>query len=194
MRENFSFIKEDELAEEKAAPPPAESAAPPAGGGKNNIIYLVLIVINMLFLAGVGWMIYQGKKKENAEPKIEHVIKGEHEAQEAEQKEEKQFVGKVVPLETFIVNLAGSKGRKVAKVMMELELKDNKDKNVADEIDKRKAQVRDIIIIILSAKKYEEISTKEGIENLKNEIKDTINSFLTNGKITNVFFTEFIYN
>ncbi|NUM57199.1 MAG: flagellar basal body-associated FliL family protein [Bdellovibrionaceae bacterium] len=194
MRENFSFIKEDELAEEKAAPPPAESAAPPAGGGKNNIIYLVLIIINMLFLAGVGWMIYQGKKKENAEPKIEHVIKGEHEAQEAEQKEEKQFVGKVVPLETFIVNLAGSKGRKVAKVMMELELKDNKDKNVADEIDKRKAQVRDIIIIILSAKKYEEISTKEGIENLKNEIKDTINSFLTNGKITNVFFTEFIYN
>ncbi|MCK6598802.1 MAG: flagellar basal body-associated FliL family protein [Bdellovibrionaceae bacterium] len=182
------------MAEEKAAPPPAESAAPPAGGGKNNIIYLVLIIINMLFLAGVGWMIYQGKKKENAEPKIEHVIKGEHEAQEAEQKEEKQFVGKVVPLETFIVNLAGSKGRKVAKVMMELELKDNKDKNVADEIDKRKAQVRDIIIIILSAKKYEEISTKEGIENLKNEIKDTINSFLTNGKITNVFFTEFIYN
>lgn len=183
------------MAEEKAAAPAAEAPAPAAGGGnKNNIIYIVLIFINMIFLAGVGWMIYQGKKKDNAEPKIEHVIKGEHETQESEHKEEKQFVGKVIPLETFIVNLAGSKGRKVAKVMMELELKDNKDKNVADEIDKRKAQVRDIIIIILSAKKYEEISTKEGIENLKNEIKDTINSFLTNGKITNVFFTEFIYN
>lgn len=192
---SVTFIKEDELAEEKAAAPAAEAPAPAAGGGnKNNIIYIVLIFINMIFLAGVGWMIYQGKKKDNAEPKIEHVIKGEHETQEAEHKEEKQFVGKVIPLETFIVNLAGSKGRKVAKVMMELELKDNKDKNVADEIDKRKAQVRDIIIIILSAKKYEEISTKEGIENLKNEIKDTINSFLTNGKITNVFFTEFIYN
>lgn len=189
------FIKEDGLAEEKAAAPAVEAPAPANGGGnKNNIIYIVLIFINMIFLAGVGWMIYQGKKKDNAEPKIEHVIKGEHETQAAEHKEEKQFVGKVIPLETFIVNLAGSKGRKVAKVMMELELKDNKDKNVADEIDKRKAQVRDIIIIILSAKKYEEISTKEGIENLKNEIKDTINSFLTNGKITNVFFTEFIYN
>ncbi|MCB0368255.1 MAG: flagellar basal body-associated FliL family protein [Bdellovibrionales bacterium] len=183
------------MAEEKAAAPEAEKPAPASGGGnKNNIIYLVLIVINMIFLLGVGWMIYQGKKKENAEPKIEQVIKGEHDTQEAESKEEKQFIGKVIPLETFIVNLAGSKGRKVAKVMMELELKDNKEKNVADEIDKRKAQIRDIIIIILSAKKYEEISTKEGIENLKNEIKDTINSFLTNGKITNVFFTEFIYN
>lgn len=183
------------MAEEKAAAPATEAPAPASGGGsKNNIIYIVLIFVNMIFLAGVGWMIYQGKQKDNAEPKIEHVIKGEHETQEAEHKEEKQFVGKVIPLETFIVNLAGSKGRKVAKVMMELELKDNKDKNVADEIDKRKAQVRDIIIVILSAKKYEEISTKEGIENLKGEIKDNINSFLTNGKITNVFFTEFIYN
>lgn len=182
------------MAEEKAAAPAAEASAPAGSGGKNNIIYIILIFINMIFLAGVGWMIYQGKKKDNAEPKIEHVIKGEHEAQEAEHKEEKQFIGKVIPLETFIVNLAGSKGRKVAKVMMELELKDNKDKNVADEIDKRKAQVRDIIIIILSSKRYEEVSTKEGIENLKNEIKDTINSFLTNGKIVNVFFTEFIYN
>ncbi len=182
------------MAEEKASAAAESSSHVQSGGNKNNIIYLVLILINMVFLVGVGWMIYQGKKKENAEPKIEHVIKGEHETQEAENKSEKQFVGKVIPLETFIVNLAGSKGRKVAKVMMELELKDNKDKNVADEIDKRKAQVRDIIIIILSAKKYEEISTKEGIENLKNEIKDTINSFLTNGKISKVFFTEFIYN
>ncbi|MBN8537550.1 MAG: flagellar basal body-associated FliL family protein [Deltaproteobacteria bacterium] len=182
------------MAEEKASAAAESSSHVQSGGNKNNIIYLVLILINMVFLVGVGWMIYQGKKKENAEPKIEHVIKGEHETREAENKSEKQFVGKVIPLETFIVNLAGSKGRKVAKVMMELELKDNKDKNVADEIDKRKAQVRDIIIIILSAKKYEEISTKEGIENLKNEIKDTINSFLTNGKISKVFFTEFIYN
>lgn len=184
------------MAEDKAAAAaaPAPAAAPASGGSKTNIIYVVLIVINMFFLAGVGWMIYQGKKKDNAEPKIEHVIKGEHDTQETEHKEEKQFIGKVVPLETFIVNLAGSKGRKVAKVMMELELKDNDGKNVADEIDKRKAQVRDIIIIILSSKKYEEVSNKEGIENLKNEIKDTINSFLTNGKISNVFFTEFIYN
>lgn len=183
------------MAEDKAAAAATPAPTPVSNGSnKTNVIYVVLIVVNMFFLAGVGWMIYQGKKKDNAEPKIEHVIKGEHETQEEHNKEEKQFIGKVVPLETFIVNLAGSKGRKVAKVMMELELKDSEGKNVADEIDKRKAQVRDIIIIILSSKKYEEVSNKEGIENLKNEIKDTINSFLTNGKISNVFFTEFIYN
>ena len=100
-------------------------------------------------------------------------------------------MGKVVPLETFIVNLAGSKGRKIAKVNMELELKGD---GVSEEIEKRKAQIRDYIIIILSSKTYEEVSNKEGKNNLRSEIKDTINSYLTKGKITNVFFTDFIYN
>lgn len=181
---------EDEVSEEKAA---AVEAAPSGGGssGQKPIILIALAVINMLIVAGVGFMLYQGKKKEAAEPKIEQVIKGEAEAQKKEATEEKEVVGKVIPLETFIVNLAGSKGRKVAKVNMELELKGEQ---AAEEIDKRKAQVRDIIIIILSSKTYEEVSTREGKDSLRNEIKDTINSFLVQGKISNVFFTEFIYN
>jgi flagellar FliL protein len=180
------------LAEEKAAA--AEPAAAPAGGGKNSIVLIALAVINMLVVGGVGFMLYQGRKKDAAEPKIEQVIKGEKEAQEHEKEgggEEKKFVGQVIPLEKFIVNLAGSKGRKVASVSMELEVKGTA---VQEEIDKRKAQLRDIIIIILSSKTYEEVSTREGKDNIRNEIKDTINSFLVKGKISNVFFTEFIYN
>lgn len=182
------------MAEEKAAAAAAPEAAPAAsGGGPKSMILIALAVINMLVVAGVGFMLYQGRKKDAAEPKLEHVIKGEKEAQDKEKEgvEEKKFVGQVIPLETFVVNLAGSKGRKVAKVNMELEVKGSA---VQEEIDKRKAQVRDIIIIILSSKTYEEVSTREGKDNLRNEIKDTINSFLVKGKISNVFFTEFIYN
>jgi flagellar FliL protein len=180
---------EDGVAEEKAAV--AEVAAPSGGSGQKPILLIALAVINMLVVGGVGFMLYSGKKKEAAEPKIEHVIKGEAEAQHKEATEEKEVVGKVVPLETFIVNLAGSKGRKVAKVNMELEIKGER---AAEEIDKRKAQIRDVIIIILSSKTYEEVSTRDGKDNLRNELKDTINSFLVQGKISNVFFTEFIYN
>lgn len=180
------------MAEEKAAAPPAASA-PASPSNQKPILFIALAIVNMLILAAVGFMIWQGKKKEAAEPKIEQVIKGEHEAQEHDTKTEKEFVGRVVPLETFIINLAGSKGRKVAKVNIELELKDTNG-NVADEIDKRKAQVRDIIIIILSSKSYEEVASRDGKDNLRTEIKDTINSFLSKGKIGNVFFTEFIYN
>jgi flagellar FliL protein len=176
------------VAEEKAA---AAEAAPSGGSGQKPILLIALAVINMAVVGGVGFMLYKGKQKEAAEPKIEQVIKGEAEAQHKEEHEEKEVVGKVIPLETFIVNLAGSKGRKVAKVNMELELKGDK---TSEEIEKRKAQVRDIIIIILSSKTYEEVSSREGKDNLRNEIKDTINSFLVSGKISNVFFTEFIYN
>ncbi|AHI06942.1 flagellar protein FliL [Bdellovibrio bacteriovorus W] len=176
------------MAEEKAVM--AEASAP-SGSGQKPILLIALVVINMIVVMGVGYMLYQGKQKEAAEPRIEQVIKGEAGAQHREATEEKEVIGKVIPLETFIVNLAGSKGRKVAKVNMELEVKGN---HVLEEIEKRKAQVRDIIIILLSAKTYEEVSTREGKDNLRNEIKDTINSFLVQGKISNVFFTEFIYN
>ncbi len=180
----------EENAAKEAAPAPVES---PSGGGnsKSPILLIALAVINMLVVAGVGFMLYQGKKKEAAEPKIQDVIKGEHEAQGHEAAEEKSFIGKVVPLETFIVNLSGSKGRRIAKVNMELELQGDQ---VQVEIDKRKAQIRDIIIIILSSKTYDEVALREGKDGLKNEIKDTLNAFLTKGKILNVYFTEFIYN
>jgi flagellar FliL protein len=178
---------EDEVAEEKAP----EAASGSGSGGQKPILLIALAVVNMLIVAGVGFMMFKGKQKDAAEPKIEHVIKGEHAAQEHEATAEPEVVGKVIPLETFIINLAQSKGRKVAKINMELELKGEK---APEEIEKRKAQIRDIIIIILSSKTYDEVSTREGKDNLRKEIQDTINSFLTQGKITNVFFTEFIYN
>lgn len=179
------------MAEDNAAKEAAPAAAAQSPSSKSPILLIALAVINMLVVAGVGFMLYKGKQKEAAEPKIDHVIKGEHEAQEKEAHEEKAFIGKVVPLETFIVNLSGTKGRRIAKVNMELELQGDQ---VQLEIDKRKAQIRDIIIIILSSKTYDEVATREGKDALKSEIKDTLNAFLTKGKILNVYFTEFIYN
>ncbi len=179
------------MAEEKAAAAQEASASGSGGSGQKPVLWMAVAIINVIIVGAVGFMLFKGRQKDAAEPKIEHVINGEKEAQEKEEHEEKSFVGKVVPLETFIVNLAGSKGRKIAKVNMELELKGD---GASEEIEKRKAQIRDYIIIILSSKTYEEVSNKEGKNNLRNEIKDTINSYLTKGKITNVFFTDFIYN
>ncbi len=176
------------MAEEKA-----QEAAPGPSGGNNKapLILIVLAIVNMIAIGGIGFMVLQGKKKEAAEPKIEHVIKGEHEAQAEEAQQERPVVGKILPLETFIINLSGSKGRRIAKVSIELELVGE---NIHVEIEQRKAQVRDIIIILLSGKTYEQVANKEGKDQLREEIKDTVNAFLTKGKIKNVFFTEFIYN
>lgn len=118
------------------------------------------------------------------------MIKGESETQQHE-KEKEDFIGKLIPLETFLVNLSGSRGRKLAKINMELEINNDE---VQLEIDKLKPKIRDIIIIILSSKSYAQISTKEGKDVLRDEIRDQVNLFLTKGQIKRVYFTEFIYN
>ena len=179
------------MAEEKATQETAPATESPASSaGSKSGLLIGLVVVNMLVVAFVGYMIWQGRKAEQAKPGIDVVVEGETQTQ-TEESAAPDEVGKVIPLETFVVNLAGSKGRKVLKVNMELELKGNE---VVKEIDNRKAQIRDFIIIILSSKSYDEVSSKEGKDALRNEIKDNINSFLSKGKILNVYFTELIYN
>lgn len=178
------------MAEENAA---ASTPASDKGGGGKPIILYALVVINMLFVGGVGFMIYQGKQKEAAHADdISKAARGELEAHEEGAKgNEDEFIGKMIPMETFLVNLSGNRGNKLLKVSMELEVENDK---VVEEIDKRKPQIRDIIIILLSSKTYVQLSSTEGKEFLREEIRDTVNSFLTKGKIKRVLFTEFIFN
>ncbi len=179
------------MAEEKAASTETKATPPSSSAtGTKPFLLIGLVVVNMLVVGFVGFMVWKGRKIEEAKPGIDKVIEGEQQTQSNEQAQSEE-IGKVIPLETFIVNLAGSKGRKVLKVNMELEVKGLE---VIQEIDNRKAQIRDFIIIILSSKSYEEVSAKEGKDALRNEIKDNINSFLSKGKIINVYFTELIYN
>lgn len=188
------------MAEEKAVKTDAAQAGDAAKkASQKSKVLMGLVVLNMLVVMIVGFMVWKGRKIDSEKPTIDHVIEGEEKTKLKEDVLKETEVGKVIPLETFVVNLAGSKGRKVLKVNMELEVKNNKENsgennNVIAEIDARKAQIRDFIIIILSSKTYEEISTKDGKDFLRNEIKDNINTFLSKGKITNVFFTEIIYN
>lgn len=178
------------MAEESAAP--KESAASDKKAGGKPILLYVLVVLNMAVVVAVGAMLYLGKQKEAKEPGIKDVIKGEHEAQKEDaEHHEDDLVGKTIPLEQFLVNLAGNRGRGLLKVNLELEVDGEK---VMEEIEKRKPQVRDIIIIILSSKTFAVVSSTEGKDALRDEIRDTVNSFLTRGKIKKVLFTEFIYD
>lgn len=179
------------MAEDKTnnAETPQAAVATSTDSGSKSKILMILVIINMSVVLGVGYMLWKSRQKPPTE--IQQVIEGEKKTQEQEKTAVQEEIGKVIPLETFVVNLAGSKGRKVLKVNMELEVKGQE---VIQEIDNRKAQIRDFIIIILSSKTFEEISTKEGKDNLRNEIKDNINTSLSKGKVSNVYFTELIYN
>lgn len=180
------------MAEENAA---AKDAAAPAATadskGSKPILLYALVIINMLVVGGVGAMIYLGKKKEAQHATIDKVVQGEAQAQAEEKEKADEFIGKMIPMETFYVNLAGNRGNRLLKVNMELEVESEK---VIEEIEKRKPQIRDIIIIILSSKTFKDLESRQGKEGLRDEIKDAVNSFLTKGRIKHVHFTEFIYN
>lgn len=159
---------------------------------KINIILMLLVVVNTAIVGSVAFMVYQAKQKEAAEPGVEAVVRGELNSQKQEAEIEANKIKPLIPLESFVINLSGSRGRRVAKIGVELELPNLEAKK---EIDRRQAQIRDTIIMIISSKTYENISTSEGKEALRNEIRNTINPALAEeNKITNIYFTDFIYN
>jgi flagellar FliL protein len=98
-------------------------------------------------------------------------------------------LGPIFSLDTFIVNLADKGGNRYLRVTMDLELGNSE---LEAEITKRLPQVRDSILMILPTKRFEDISTVQGKTTLRDQIMETINGFLAQGKITNIFFKEFV--
>ena len=98
-------------------------------------------------------------------------------------------IGQMYPMEQFVVNLYSEGGARYLKTALNLELAGEE---LAMELDAKKPIVRNIIISALSAKTYEEISTIKGKENLKDEIVLNINEIITDGKVNNIFFTDFV--
>ncbi|MGP1450444.1 MAG: flagellar basal body-associated protein FliL [Wolinella sp.] len=98
-------------------------------------------------------------------------------------------VGQMYPLDQFIVNLTTQSGRRYLKTTINLEISQP---NLTAELDTKRAVIRDTVIAILSSKSIEEISTVKGKDKLKGELIDRLNEFLVDGKVVNLFFTDFV--
>ncbi|NLW60523.1 MAG: hypothetical protein GX073_09320 [Firmicutes bacterium] len=96
----------------------------------------------------------------------------------------------LMPLgEEILVNLADPLKQKYLRLNFTLVLDTEKTQL---EAEKRKAQIRDIVISICRSKTSEELREKEGNSNLRNEIITAINAILPEGKVIDIFFTDFI--
>lgn len=95
----------------------------------------------------------------------------------------------ITSLDTFIVNLADHDGRRFLRITMDLEYADA---DFAQEITRRLSQIKDKVIMILTGKKYDDINSVKGKENLRQEIMESLNGFLTTGSITYIYFTELV--
>ena len=85
--------------------------------------------------------------------------------------------------QNFLVNLSDKDVLRYLKMTLGVEISDQR---VVEEIKNKTVEIRDAIITLVSAQTSEDLSTTEGKEKLKLLIADSINSFLTSGKVTKV--------
>jgi flagellar FliL protein len=150
-------------------------------GGMMKII--IIAVVAILLLAGVGVGAYlmgsSGASKEapGAVPA------------EAPQETAVPPVGPMVAMDDFIVNILDAEGTRYLKASMTIEL--GSPESLA-EVEERKAQVRDAILLYLSSKTFDEIRDLQGKLQLRADLIGRINGLLSAGKVKTIYFTDFV--
>lgn len=152
----------------------------------SNKILVLLIGVMMLLMLGLGGGLFMMWNQLSA-------LNAQSVADAGEQPDEVaslgQPLGPIFSLDTFIVNLADKGGNRYLRVTVDLEL-DNPE--LEDELNKRLPQVRDSLLMILPTKRFEDISTVQGKTALRDEMLEALNGYLAQGKITNIYFKEFV--
>jgi flagellar FliL protein len=191
----------------------AATAAGPASGGGGSKIVTILTIVNLLVCIGIGATLFISHKKQNAQPQVGDIQPsaenghGEAKKEEGkgEEKAEAHGEGKAgegkgekkastdsrsLPLEQFTVNLAtpGGTSQKFVRVNIALELGTDE---VEKEVQAKMPQVRNAIIDLFNSKRPNDLVSAEQREYLKEEIRNALNSFMSNGKVKGVYFTNF---
>ena len=157
-----------------------------SGGGGGGIMKLVLPVVALLLGVGGGFMVgsNQGAKQvEEAqaltpEPELGEVTRDPN-----------AMVGEMYKLDPFVVNLSEPKGSRYLKTTIQLEMDDP---GLSTELERRSAQLRDVILALLTSKTSHELQALEGKFRLREELLSRINALLVNGTVNRVYFTEFV--
>jgi len=162
----------------------------------NKVLLILagLVLLLVLVMGGGMFMIYT--KLPSASPKAA-VPETEAGAEAVSEKAKPEEIGAVVSVDTFIVNLADPGGNRYLRVTMDLELvgkpaDKSAGKTAGDELAKRMPQIRDAILMILSTKRYADISTPEGKTALREEILNAVNGLLASSQISRIYFKEFV--
>ena len=157
-----------------------------APGGKKKMGMIIGIIVGLLILGGGGYYAYINFFKEK--PAEEKPADGE-EAKEAAPVEKDVDLGLMFPLDPFVVNLAGSEGKRFLKVTISLELSTPE---VNLELKENIQKITDSILVLLSSKAFEDVYSVQGKFKLKDEITTRVNRFLVVGHVKDAYFTEFI--
>jgi len=146
---------------------------------KKRLVLISVAVLALALLGGGGFFAYKSflsAPKKAPEPEKTHPSP-------------KVTMGPVYPLDPFLVNLAEPGRPRFLKVVLNLELDSPA---VSAELDGLKPKVRDALLTLLSSKTVADLVTVADKERLRNEIIHRINSFVSAGKVAEVYFVEFV--
>lgn len=107
----------------------------------------------------------------------------------AQESEKASQVGPMLDLSTFIVNLADEDGQRYLKTSISIEM--DGDPGLS-EATSRLPQIKDFIVTLLPTKTSTEILSSEGKQVLRTQLTEGLNRFLSKGKITSLYFTDFV--
>jgi len=179
------------MAEEEAGEEGGEAAGEEEKKGLP--IKLILIVVGVLALAGGGYFAYTNFFQEEAVEESTENDKNEGEGGEGADGENAEElppgVGVMFTMDPFVVNLAGSNGKRFLKVTATLELSSPE---VNPEFEENLQKITDSILVLLSSKSFEDVYSVQGKFKLKDEITTRVNRFLVVGHVKDAYFTEFI--
>ncbi len=144
---------------------------------KSPVMLIILIALLLLVLVavGVGAALYFMKKPPAEEKKGVAPVTA--------------AIGPLWTMEGMIVNLADQGGERYLKVSMQFELNSPE---AAKELDLVKPKIKDMVIDLLSSKTYADLADNAGKQRLREELMFKANGILTQGKISKVYFTEFV--
>ena len=159
--------------------------------GNNKIILMGIIAGVIVINAIVAFVFIQLLKPPNPEE-----VEAKMKADSLKQTEvEQTTIGTIVdpPIEA-IVNIAGTDGMRFLKVVMLLEYDESEYKKLGEELVRREAKLRDLLIKQLSAMTLEELNDADAQIRIQKDFMRTVNKTLPPkiGEISNVYIREFI--
>jgi flagellar FliL protein len=148
---------------------------------KSPLKMIIILIVVLGLLGGGGYFAYMKYLQSDSSPAA--IEPGETAG------EIPPNLGIMFSLDPFIVNLAGSQGKRFLKVTVSLELSAPE---IHAEVKENIQKIMDSILVLLSSKNFEDVYSVQGKFKLKDEITARVNRFLVLGHIKEAYFTEFI--
>lgn len=176
----------------------AKTQDAPPSTDKKKLFIIIGAAVALLAVGGVAATFMGGSKGDKkgahgeakVEAKADAKAEGGHgEAKAAEGGGPGKPGASSYPLEPFIVNIYDGQEIRYLKLKVEFEMVNPE---VKAELDGKVAPLRDAILILLTTKTMQEIQDLQGKNTLREQILAAANRIMQPGKVSKVYFTDFV--